>query len=127
MDLKPETPAEGVMKMVAPSMYKFMCNCGCEDHDVVMEFAEDKFGKTVTFYATTSTAYWRDRFGAAHEDRLVVKQLKKVANDVYNRVGLACQALFQGYVKTESTTILTDQQAATLAGLLSTPRRESGK
>ena len=127
MDLKPETPAVGIMKMGNHSMYKFMCSCGCEEHDVVMEFDEDEFGKTVSFYATTSTPYWRDRFGAAHEDRAVIKRIKQVANNIYNRVTIATQAIIYGYIKTESTTILTDQQAVTLACLLSNSRRESGK
>lgn len=118
MDLKPEVPAMGIMKMSSYPMYKFMCNCGCEDHDVVMEFDEDEFGKTVTFYATTSTPYWLDRFGAGVEDRPAVKKAKQLANSVYNRVSLAYQALFRGYIKTESTTILSDQQATTLAALL---------
>lgn len=118
MDLKPEVPAMGIMKMGNHNMYKIMCDCGCDEHDVVMDVDSDEFGQTITFYATTSTAYWLDRFGAGQEERPVVKQIKRFANEVYNRVGIAAAALFKGYVKTESTTILREQQVATLVALL---------
>ena len=127
MDLKPEVPAMGIMKMGSHNMYKIMCDCGCENHDVVMDVDSDEFGQTISFYATTSTAYWMDRFGAGQEERPVVKQVKRFANEVYNRVSIAATAIIYGYIKTESTTILTDQQAATLACLLSNSHRESGK
>ena len=118
MDLKPEVPAMGIMKMGSHNMYKIMCDCGCEDHDVVIGVDSDEFGQTISFYATTSTAYWMDRFGAGQEERPVVKQVKRFANEVYNRVSIAATALFKGYVKTESTTILREQQVATLVALL---------
>ena len=65
-DLKPQIPAEGIMKTSDwgnSKMYKIQCTCGNDDDSIeFMVEADDLDMITVTTFTTQKTAYWEYPF-----------------------------------------------------------------
>ena len=93
-----QVPAEGIMKTNDwgdSKVYRIACSCGCEDHDHNMWVEADDFDISVTIYSTTKTNWW-SKTRWYHIWTLLTK----------------------GYIDTESTICLTEQQALNYAETL---------
>ena len=96
--MTPEFPAEGIMKTNDwgnSKVYRVACNCGGEDHDHNVWVEAEDIGITITIYATTKTNWW-SKTRWYHIWTLLTK----------------------GYIDTESTIYLTQQQSLNYAETL---------
>lgn len=125
MDLTPQEPADGIMKMGTRGFYRVACDCGCEGHDLVVDVETDDDMTVVEIFANVKTQWWRERFHIDYDDPDWVNALKRFANGTYNRVTLAFTALFKGYIETETSIILKEQQVTNFAEVLLKSSRES--
>lgn len=121
MDLTPETPADGICR-IADSMYQVRCICGADEHSVIVDVDNNSNEVSVTLYATTTTPYWKEVMPITYDEAWPLLRFKYFVNDVSNRLRVAFSALVFGRVETETTAILSRQQAITLAGVLSRQR-----
>lgn len=93
--MKAAKPAEGVMKTNDwgdSKVYCVACSCGADDHDHNVWIESEDTGITVTIYTTTKTNYW-SKTRWHHIWKLLTK----------------------GYLDTESTIHLTEQQSLNYA------------
>ena len=96
--MKIEIPAEGIMKTNDwgdSRVYRVSCNCGADGHDHNVWVEAENTGITVTIYTTTKTNWW-SKTRWHHIWTLLIK----------------------GYLDTESTVHLTEQQALNYAETL---------
>jgi hypothetical protein len=93
-----EIPAEGIMKTNDwgnSKVYRVACSCSSEDHDHNVWVEAEDVGITVTIYSTTKTNWW-SKTRWYHIWTLLTK----------------------GYIDTESTIHLTEQQSLNYAETL---------
>jgi hypothetical protein len=118
---QPQVPAEGILKLKDHNEFKYFkvpCECGC-DSEITFSIEVDEDNITAHFYSQTKTNYWRDRFPYDYpNDIWLLYVFKQFANDWYNRLAIVWNALFKGYVETESWVLLTEQQTVNLAEAL---------
>ena len=60
-ELKPQTPAEGILKKNDwgdAKMYHVVCDCGQPDHEHSLWVEADETGISVTIYATVKSPWW---------------------------------------------------------------------
>lgn len=118
-----ETPAEGIMKTGDygdSKFYKVVCGCGQSDHDVDFEVEADETGVNVNTYVTAKSDYWSQSVAKRYDiDNTWLQEWdwfwKDLANDVVRRVKLTWRIWTQGFVQTESTISMTEQQALNYA------------
>ena len=118
MDVVSQEPAEGIMKLGSHGMYRVACDCGCAGHDIVIDVEPDEDMVTVEIWATVKSEWWREKFYVGGDDSESLRYIKRCANSVYNRLSLAYYALVKGYVETETSIILREQQAVNFAEVL---------
>lgn len=120
MDLMPETPADGICR-INESTYQVRCECGSDEHTIVVEVENntDDDNVTVSLYATTSTPYWKTILPVTYREAWPLLKFKYFVNNWYNKIQVAFSALVFGRVVTETTAILSRQQAITLSDVLS--------
>jgi hypothetical protein len=61
MDLTPQVPAQGILKVNewgTSKMYKVVCECGNDDCTHTVDIEAEDTGVTVTIYTTTRTNFW---------------------------------------------------------------------
>jgi hypothetical protein len=124
--LKTETPAEGIMKTGEygdSKFYKVVCGCGQPDHDIDFEVEADETGVNVNTYVVAKSDYWSETFNKRYNiDNPWLQEFdwfwKDLANGFLRRVKLTWVVWAQGYVKTESTIAMTEQQALNYAETL---------
>lgn len=115
-----QQPAQGIMltkEFKDAKFYKVSCNCGCQS-DVDLFLEVDDFAITLGVNAQTKTAYWRRVIDVSYTENWFAYALKCAVNRWVNTARICWTAITQGYVETESYTILSRQQAYNLAETL---------
>lgn len=124
--MEAQKPAKGIMEQTGGKdwkMYRVPCSCGCDNQiDFMVEI--DDYNISANFYAETKTAWWRSRFNTSVDDLWLVYVAKDFANDLINRFAVAWNAIIHGYVKTEVTVLLSEQQCINFAETLKTAVEE---
>ena len=124
--MKAETPAEGIMKTGDygdSKFYKVVCGCGQPDHDVNFEVEANDTGVNVNTYVVAKSDYWGETFMRRFDiDSTWLQEWdwfwKDLVNDFVRRVKLTWRIWTQGYVRTETTISMTEQQALNYAETL---------
>ena len=124
--IKPETPAEGIMKTSDfgdSKFYKVVCGCGQDDHSIDFEVEAAETGINVNTYVTVKTDYWSESIKKRYDiDNPYLQELDWALKDIWNgfviRLKLTWTVWTKGYVKTESTIAMTEQQALNYAETL---------
>ena len=124
--MKAETPAEGIMKTGDygnSKWYKVVCGCGQPDHNIDFEVEADDCSINVNTYVTTKTDYWGETFKRRFDiDSVWLQEFdwfwKDLVNGFTRRVKWTWRIWTQGYVKTETTISMTEQQALNYAETL---------
>jgi hypothetical protein len=124
--MKNETPALGIMKTSDfgdSKFYKVVCGCGQPDHDIDFEVEAVDTGINVNTYIVSKTDYWSESFKKRYDiDNIWLQEWDWFWKDLIN--GFVCRAKLtwtvwiRGYVKTESTIAMTEQQALNYAETL---------
>ena len=125
-NMKTQTPAEGIMKTGEfgdSKFYKVACSCGQSDHDLDFCVEADDTGVNVTTYVTAKSDSWTDTFKKRYDIESPWLQeldwtLKDIVNGFVRRVRLTWSIWTCGYVKTETTIAMTEQQALNYAETL---------
>jgi hypothetical protein len=126
MDMKLETPAEGIMKthdFGDSKFYKVVCSCGQPDHEIDFEVEAAETGINVNTYVTVKTDYWTESLKKRFDiDNPYLQELDWAIKDIWNgliiRLKLTWTIWTKGYVKVESTIAMTEQQAYNYAETL---------
>jgi hypothetical protein len=124
--MKPQIPAEGIMKTGDygdSKFYKVVCGCGQPDHEINFEVEAADTGVNVNTYVTTKSDYWSDVFEKRYDiDSIWLQEFdwfwKDAVNGLVRRFKLTWQIWTKGYVQTESTIAMTEQQAMNYAETL---------
>ncbi len=124
--MKPETPAEGIMKTSDfgdSKFYKVVCGCGQDDHSIDFDVEAAETGINVNTYVTVKTDYWSESIKKRYDiDNPYLQELDWALKDIWNgfviRLKLTWTVWTKGYVKTESTIAMTEQQALNYAETL---------
>ena len=124
--MKAEIPAEGIMKTGDygdSKFYKVVCGCGQPDHDIDFEVEAAETGVNVNTYVTAKSDYWGETFVRRFDiDSTWLQEWdwfwKDLVNDFVRRVKLTWTIWIQGYVKTETTIAMSEQQALNYAETL---------
>lgn len=96
--MKPEIPAEGILKRHSwgdTKCYQIVCNCGDSDHDHNVWIEADDHEVSVIIYTTNTTPFWSKR-----------------------RWRQIWELLTQGYVKQEVAITMSEQQTLNYAETL---------
>ena len=124
--MKAETPAEGIMKTGDygnAKWYKVVCGCGQPDHNIDFEVEADDCSVNVNTYVTTKTDYWGETFKRRFDiDSVWLQEFdwfwKDLINGFTRRVKWTWRIWTQGYIKTETTISMSEQQALNYAETL---------
>ena len=124
--MKNETPALGIMRTSDfgdSKFYKVVCGCGQPDHDIDFEVEAADTGINVNTYITAKTDYWTETVKKRYDiDSIWLQEFdwfwKDLVNGFITRLKLTWTIWTQGYVKTESTIAMSEQQALNYAETL---------
>ncbi len=124
--MKAEKPAEGIMKTSDfgdSKFYKVVCGCGQDDHSIDFEVEAAETGINVNTYVIVKTDYWSESIKKRYDiDNPYLQELDWALKDIWNgfviRLKLTWTVWTKGYVKTESTIAMTEQQALNYAETL---------
>lgn len=130
--MKPEIPAEGIMKTGDygnSKWYKVVCGCGQPDHDLNFEVEADEAGVNVNTYVSVKTDYWTESIKKRYDINNPYLQeldwaLKDIVNGLLRRLKLTWILWTKGYVSTETTIIMSEQQAVNYANTLTSAARD---
>jgi hypothetical protein len=124
--MKAETPAQGIMKTGEfgdSKFYKVVCGCGQPDHDVDFEVEADETGVNVNTYITAKTDYWTETVKKRYNiDNPYLQEWdwywKDIVNGVVRRLKMTWEIWTQGYIRTQTTIAMSEQQALNYAETL---------
>lgn len=124
--MKNETPALGIMRTSDfgdSKFYKVVCGCGQPDHDIDFEVEAADTGINVNTYITAKTDYWTETVKKRYDiDSIWLQEFdwfwKDLVNGFITRLKLTWTVWTRGYVKTESTIAMSEQQALNYAETL---------
>ncbi len=124
--MKKQTPAEGIMMtrdFGDSKFYKIVCGCGQDDHSIDFEVEASDTGINVNTYVTTKTDYWSESIKKRYDiDNPYLQELDWAIKDIWNgliiRLKLTWTIWTKGYIKTESTIAMTEQQTLNYAETL---------
>ena len=124
--MKNETPALGIMRTSDfgdSKFYKVVCGCGQPDHDIDFEVEAADTGINVNTYITAKTDYWTETVKKRYDiDSIWLQEFdwfwKDLVNGFITRLKLTWTVWTQGYVKTETTIAMSEQQALNYAETL---------
>ena len=124
--MKNETPALGIMRTSDfgdSKFYKVVCGCGQPDHDINFEVEASDTGINVNTYVVSKTDYWSESVKKRYDIENTWLQewdwfWKDLVNGFITRLKLTWTIWTQGYVKTESTIAMSEQQALNYAETL---------
>lgn len=124
--MKAETPAEGIMKthdFGDSKFYHIACSCGSDDDAIELCVEADDHGVTVTHYTTQKTNFWEEHIPQKYRtDDPWYGEFEYATTNIWNgfvrRCKLTWSIWFKGYVKYQSTTIMTKQQSLNYAETL---------
>jgi hypothetical protein len=126
MTIKAQTPAEGILKTNDwgnSKWYQVVCGCGQPDHTLTVEVEADDMGVNVNTYVTAKSDYWTNTFKKRYDiDSPWLQEFdwfwKDLVNGVVTRLKLTWTVWTRGYVQTESTITMSEQQALNYAETL---------
>ncbi len=103
--------------------YKVVCGCGQDDHSIDFDVEAAETGINVNTYVTVKTDYWSESIKKRYDiDNPYLQELDWALKDIWNgfviRLKLTWTVWTKGYVKTESTIAMTEQQALNYAETL---------
>jgi hypothetical protein len=121
--MKAETPALGILRtndFGDSKWYQVVCGCGQPDHTLTVEVESDEMGVNVNTYVTVQTDHWSQAVDKRYDiDSPWLQELdwfwKDLVNGFVTRVKLTWTLWTQGYIKTESTIAMSEQQALNYA------------
>lgn len=121
--MKAQAPAEGIMKTGEygdSKFYKVVCGCGQPDHDLDFEVEASDTGIIINTYVTAKSDYWTEATKKRYDIDTVWMQewdwfWKDLFNGLVRRVKLTWEIWFNGYIRTESTIAMNEQQALNYA------------
>lgn len=121
-----QTPAEGIMKVGEygdAKFYKVACQCGSPDHDIDFEVEAEDPNVNVNIYVKVKTDHWTEAVKKRYDiDNPYLQELDWTVKDIINgfvsRLKLTWRVWTQGYLKTEVTVAMTEQQALNYAETL---------
>jgi hypothetical protein len=124
--MKPQTPAEGILKTNDygdSKWYQVICGCGQPDHTLSVEVEADDSGVSVNTYATVKTDYWTDSVKKRYDiDNPWLQEWdwfwKDLINGFFTRLRLTWDIWIKGYVRAETTVLMSEQQAINYAHTL---------
>jgi hypothetical protein len=124
--MKPQAPAEGILKTNDygdSKWYQVVCGCGQPDHVVTVEVEADDSGVSVNTYATVKTDYWTDSVKKRYDiDSPWLQEWdwfwKDLVNGFFTRLRLTWDIWIKGYVRAETTVLMSEQQAINYAATL---------
>jgi len=128
MKLKPQIPAVGIMQTNDwgnSKMYAIKCECGNDDDDIEFMVEADEFNVTVTTFTTQKTAYWDRPFDLSETYKIENAFLSSIAyswlsflNGLHHRLKMTWNLWFDGYLKYQQSTIMSEQQTLNYAEAL---------
>jgi hypothetical protein len=127
--MKAEAPAQGIMKTNDygdSKWYKVACACGDSSHEINFSVEVNDDGDiTVNTYVETKSDYWSQVFDKRYDiDNFWLQEFdwmwKDLVNGLITRVKLSWRLWTKGYVRTESTVMMSEQQALNYAETLKT-------
>jgi hypothetical protein len=124
--MKSQAPAQGIMQTGEygdAKFYKVSCQCGSPDHDIDFMVEADETGVNVNTHVTVKTDYWSESMKKRYDiDNPYLQELDWTLKDIWNgfitRLKLTWTIWTTGYVKTETTIAMTEQQALNYAETL---------
>jgi hypothetical protein len=124
--MKAETPAQGIMKTGEfgdSKFYKVVCGCGQPDHDIDFEVEADETGVNVNTYVTAKTDYWTETVKKRYDiDNPYLQELdwtlKDIVSGFFRRLKMTWEIWTQGYITTQTTIAMSEQQALNYAETL---------
>ncbi len=125
-NMKPETPAEGILKthdFGDSKWYHVVCGCGQPDHQLTVEVEAEDTGVSVNTYATVKTDYWSESVKKRYDiDNPYLQELDWALKDIWNglvtRLKLTWNVWTKGYIRAETTILMSEQQALNYAETL---------
>ena len=121
MDLKPQPPAEGIMKTADGTrfkMYHIECSCGSSDDAIDFIVSETHGEVVVETHTTQKTSWWEDPFRQRKSYEIENEFLYQLnyyvrgfLNAMAHRLRITWAVWVHGYVKYSQSTIMTPQQA----------------
>lgn len=117
--MKSEKPAEGIMKTGDwgnSKCYKIVCGCQQPDHEHDVWVESSDVGVNVDVFVTSKTDYWSETFKKRYDIENIWQQefdwaWKDLVNGIISRVKLTWSIWTKGYIKTETTITMSEQQA----------------
>lgn len=124
--MKAQKPAEGILKTNEfgnSKWYQVVCGCGQPGHSLTVEVEADEMGVSVNTYATVKTDYWTETFKpTVGMDNEWLEEFdafwKGLVNGLITRLKLTWTVWTNGYVKAETTILMSEQQALNYANTL---------
>ena len=127
-----QTAVEGIMKTGEygdAKFYKVACQCGSPDHDIDFEVEACLTGVSVNTYVTAKTDHWTEAVKKRYDIDTVWMQewdwfWKDIFNGLVRRIKLTWEIWSKGYVRTETTIAMNEQQALNYAETLKSAIRD---
>ena len=124
--MKPQKPAEGILKTNDygdSKWYHVICGCGQPDHSLTVEVEAEEFGVSVNTYVTVKTDYWTESVKKRYDiDSPWTQEFDWFWKDRWNglitRLKLTWTIWTKGYIKAETTILMSEQQALNYAETL---------
>ncbi len=121
-----QQPAEGILKTNdygSSKWYHVVCGCGQPDHSLTVEVEAEETGISVNTYATVKTDYWSETVKKRYDiDNPYLQELDWAIKDIINgfvtRLKLTWAVWTKGYLRCETTTLMSKQQALNYAETL---------
>jgi hypothetical protein len=126
MTTKAETPAKGILRthdFGDSKWYQVVCDCGQPDHTLTVEVEADEMSVNVNTYVTAKTDHWSSTVKKRYDiDSPWLQEWdwfwKDLVNGIVTRLKLTWTVWTRGYVQTESTITMSEQQALNYAETL---------
>jgi hypothetical protein len=124
--MKAQTPAKGILmtnNFGNSKWYQVVCGCGQPDHTLTVEVEADEMGINVNTYATVKTDHWTDTVKKRYDiDSPWLQEWdwfwKDLVNGTVTRLKLTWTIWTKGYVQTETTITMSEQQTLNYAETL---------
>lgn len=117
--MKTETAALGIMKTSDfgdTKYYKVVCSCGQPNHEINFEVEADEDSVNVNTYVVAKSDCWSETLHKRYDISNMWLQewdwfWKDLVNGFFRRVKLTWSIWSRGYVQTETTISMSEQQA----------------
>jgi hypothetical protein len=124
--MKAQAPALGILRtndFGDSKWYQVVCGCGQPDHTLTVEVESDEMGVNVNTYVTVKTDHWSQSVKKRYDiDSPWLQEWdwfwKDLVNGIITRLKLTWTVWTKGYVQTESTISMSEQQALNYAETL---------